>query len=340
MAKNQRGAEAGVAVVYSEDFLRHDPGPHHPESPQRLEAIVAALRKSGLWQNLTLLQPRMAEEKEILMVHERPYLELLKRLCEREVPLDSDTPTRRRTYEFSLLAAGGALVGAKEVLEEGRSCFCLVRPPGHHASRRRGAGFCYLNNAAIAAAWVRERGVRRVLILDLDAHCGDGTEEIFYSDPDVLYISLHQDPSAFYPGTGFVWQVGEGEGEGYTVNVPMPPGSGDAEYAAALQEVFEPLYAQFKPEMLIVSMGFDAHREDPLTSLQLSSTSFGWLAWAVVRKGPALFVLEGGYNLRGMAEGACNVFRAMLGEEFEMPQPKRPAVIEEVKRTLGEYWRF
>jgi acetoin utilization deacetylase AcuC-like enzyme len=339
MVKDQRSAEAGVAAVYSEEFLRHDPGPYHPERPERLEAIVGALRKSGIWQKLTLLQPRMAREEEVLLVHERSYLELLKQLCEREVPLDSDTPTRPETYELSLLATGGTLVGAKEVLD-GRSCFCLVRPPGHHASRDRGAGFCYLNNAAIAAAWVRERGVRRILILDLDAHCGDGTEEIFYSDPEVLYISFHQDPSTFYPGTGFVWQVGEGEGEGYTVNVPMSPGSGDAEYAAALQEIFEPLYPQFKPEMLIVSMGFDAHEDDPLTSLKLSSTSFGWLARAVVRKKPALFVLEGGYNLTGTAEGACNVFRAMLGEEFEMPQPKRPAVIEEVKRTLGKYWRL
>jgi len=339
MAKDKRGAEAGVAVVYSEEFLKHDPGPYHPERPQRLEAIVGALRRSGVWQNLTHLQPRMAGEEEVLLVHERPYLELLKRLCEGGIPLDSDTPTKPETYKLSLLAAGGTLVGAKEVLD-GRSCFCLLRPPGHHASRDRGAGFCYLNNAAIAAAWARQRGVKRVLIFDLDAHCGDGTEEIFYSDPSVLYISFHQDPYTLYPGTGFTWQIGEGEGEGYTVNVPMPPGSGDAEYAAALQEIFEPLCAQYKPEMVIVSMGFDAHEDDPLTSLRLSSYSFGWLAEAVVRKGPALFVLEGGYSLRGLAEGACNVFKAMLGEKFEMQRPKRIPVIDEVRSILSKYWKF
>jgi acetoin utilization deacetylase AcuC-like enzyme len=336
MVKNQR---VGVAAVYSEEFLRHNPGPYHPEKPQRLEVIVEALRKSGVWQNLTLLQPRMADEEEVLLVHERSYLELLKQLCERRVPLDADTPTAPETYRLSLLAAGGTLVGAKEVLD-GRSCFCLLRPPGHHASRDRGAGFCYLNNAAIAAAWARQRGVKRVLIFDLDAHCGDGTEEIFYSDPSVLYISFHQDPYTLYPGTGFTWQIGEGEGEGYTVNVPMPPGSGDAEYAAALQEIFEPLYAQYKPEMVIVSMGFDAHEDDPLTSLRLSSYSFGWLAEAVVRRGPALFVLEGGYSLRGLAEGACNVFKAMLGEKFEMQRPKRIPVIDEVRSILGKYWKF
>jgi acetoin utilization deacetylase AcuC-like enzyme len=329
----------GVAAVYSEEFLRHNPGPYHPEKPQRLEVIVEALKKSGVWQNLTLLQPRIADEEEVLLVHERSYLELLKQLCERRVPLDTDTPTAPETYQLSLLAAGGTLVGAKEVLD-GRSCFCLLRPPGHHASRDRGAGFCYLNNAAIAAAWARQRGVKRVLIFDLDAHCGDGTEEIFYSDPSVLYISFHQDPYTLYPGTGFTWQIGEGEGEGYTVNVPMPPGSGDAEYAAALQEIFEPLCAQYKPEMVIVSMGFDAHEDDPLTSLRLSSNSFGWLAEAVVRKGPALFVLEGGYSLRGLAEGACNVFKAMLGEKFEMQRPKRIPVIDEVRSILSKYWKF
>jgi acetoin utilization deacetylase AcuC-like enzyme len=329
----------GVAAVYSEEFLRHNPGPYHPEKPQRLEVIVEALRKSGVWQNLTLLQPRIADEEEVLLVHKRSYLELLKQLCESRVPLDTDTPTAPETYQLSLLAAGGTLVGAKEVLD-GRSCFCLLRPPGHHASRDRGAGFCYLNNAAIAAAWARQRGVKRVLIFDLDAHCGDGTEEIFYSDPSVLYISFHQDPYTLYPGTGFTWQIGEGEGEGYTVNVPMPPGSGDAEYAAALQEIFEPLCAQYKPEMVIVSMGFDAHEDDPLTSLRLSSYSFGWLAEAVVRKGPALFVLEGGYSLRGLAEGACNVFKAMLGEKFEMQRPKRIPVIDEVRSILSKYWKF
>jgi acetoin utilization deacetylase AcuC-like enzyme len=336
MVKNQR---VGVAAVYSEEFLKHNPGPYHPEKPQRLEAIVEALRRSGIWQSLTLLQPRMADEEEVLLVHERSYLELLKQFCERRVPLDADTPTAPETYRLSLLAAGGTLVGAKEVLD-GRSCFCLLRPPGHHASRDRGAGFCYLNNAAIAAAWARQRGVKRVLIFDLEAHCGDGTEEIFYSDPSVLYISFHQDPYTLYPGTGFTWQIGEGEGEGYTVNVPMPPGSGDAEYAAALQEIFEPLYAQYKPEMVIVSMGFDAHEDDPLTSLRLSSYSFGWLAEAVVRRGPALFVLEGGYSLRGLAEGVCNVFKAMLGEKFEMPRPKRIPVIDEVRSILGKYWKF
>jgi acetoin utilization deacetylase AcuC-like enzyme len=144
----------------------------------------------------------------------------------------------------------------------------------------------------------------------------------------------------FTPARASLGRSEEGEGEGYTVNVPMPPGSGDAEYAAALQEIFEPLCAQYKPEMVIVSMGFDAHEDDPLTSLRLSSNSFGWLAEAVIRKGPALFVLEGGYNSRGLAEGACNVFRAMLGERFEMQQPKRIPVIDEVRSILSKYWKF
>jgi acetoin utilization deacetylase AcuC-like enzyme len=326
-------------AVYSEDFLKHRPAPAHPERPERLEVIVEALKRVGIWHQIKIMPPRKAKEEEVLLVHQRSYLELLKDVCRREIPLDGDTPTKPDTYEAALLAAGGTLVGAEEVLK-GKSCFCLVRPPGHHASRNRGAGFCYLNNAAIAAAWVKQRGIKRVLIFDLDAHCGDGTEEIFYSDPSVLYISFHQDPYTLYPGTGFTWQIGEGEGEGYTVNVPMPPGSGDAEYAAALQEIFEPLCAQYKPEMVIVSMGFDAHEDDPLTSLRLSSNSFGWLAEAVIRKGPALFVLEGGYNSRGLAEGACNVFRAMLGERFEMQQPKRIPVIDEVRSILSKYWKF
>lgn len=341
MGRNERSSEAGgrVAVVYSNEFLRHDPGRGHPERPERLLAITQALREQGIWQQLVVLEPRKAEREEILLVHDHSYLELLRELSGKRIPLDADTPMGEHTYEVALLAAGGSVVGAEAVLG-GKNCFCLVRPPGHHAGRSSGAGFCYLNNIAIAVATLRRRGLKRILILDLDAHCGNGTEEIFYRDPSVLYISFHQDPTHFYPGTGFSWQTGEGEGEGYTVNVPLPPGSGDAEYAAAVKEIFEPLCDQFKPELIAVSMGFDAHRDDPLTSLNLSSESFGWLAQSVLDRGRALFVLEGGYDLKGTAEGACNVFRCMLGERFETPAPRSPPVLREVKAQLGRYWKL
>ncbi len=340
-----------TAIVYSEKYLEHKPGMGHPERPERLKAIVEALRGAKLWgtPSVKVIEPKPAKRGDIELVHATEHIELVERLSKSERPLDGDTPVRKNTFELALLAAGGTIDAGRAVLSgEASNAFALVRPPGHHASRARGGGFCYFNNLAVMIERMkREFGLRRIFVLDFDAHHGNGTEDIFYEDPSVLYMSLHQDPLTLYPGTGFVHELGSGEGEGYTVNVPMPPGSGDAEYAGAMGEIFVPLSEQFKPDLFAVSAGFDAYADDPLTQLRLSTPAYGWLTRFVVEqaerlcKGRVVFVLEGGYVLDALAEGVVNVVKTLTGEKPPTPvEPRRPSVIDELKRGLASYWKL
>ena len=340
-----------TALVYSEKYLEHKPGWGHPERPERLKAIVDALKRAKLWgaPKVKVLAPKPAKREDIELVHDPSHIELVERLSKSERPLDGDTPVRKNTYELALLAAGGTTDAGRAVLKgEASNAFALIRPPGHHASRARGGGFCYFNNLAVMVERLkREFKLRRIFVLDFDAHNGDGTQDIFYDDPSVLYLSLHQDPLTLYPGTGFIDEVGSGEGEGCTVNVPLPPGSGDAEYACAMKEIFVPLTEQFKPDLFAVSAGFDAYAEDPLTQLRLSTLAYGWLTRFVIEqaervcKGRAVFVLEGGYALDALAGGAVNIVKVMTGEKIPASvKPRRPSVIDELKRVLVNYWKL
>jgi acetoin utilization deacetylase AcuC-like enzyme len=338
-----------TALIYSEKYLEHRPGSGHPERPERLMTIVEGLRRAGLWKSpsVRVVEPSPAERQDIECVHDPDYVSLVKNLSSMERPLDGDTPARRNTYELALLAAGGALkAGSLVVSGEVRNAFALVRPPGHHASRARGGGFCYFNNIAVMVERLRrDFGLRRVFILDFDAHCGNGTEDIFYGDPNVLYLSIHQHPLTLYPGTGFAHETGSGEGEGYTINIPVDPGSGDEEYAGVMQEIFMPLADEFKPELFAVSAGFDAHASDPLTDLNLTTQAYGWLTCLVLERaerwcgGRAVFVLEGGYNLEALSGGVVNVVRAMTGEKFHPPEKVRHSrVLDEVRLALAKRW--
>lgn len=340
-----------TTLVYSEKYLEHILSKGHPERPERLKAIVDALRLAELWgtPSVKVLEPKPAKREDIELVHDAAHIELVERLSESERPLDADTPVHRNTFELALLAAGGTIDAGRAVLSGKTSnAFALVRPPGHHASRARGGGFCYFNNLAVMIERMkREFKLRRVFVLDFDAHHGNGTQDIFYEDPSVLFLSLHQNPATLYPGTGFVHELGSGEGEGYTVNVPMPPGSGDTEYASVMDEIFVPLTEQFKPELFAVSAGFDAYSDDPLTQLQLSTSAYGWLTRFVVEqagklcKGRVVFVLEGGYVLDAVAEGVVNVVKTLTGEKPPMPvEPRRPSVVDELKRVLVSYWKL
>ena len=340
-----------TALVYSEKYLEHKPGGEHPERPERLKAIVDALKRARLWgpPKVKVVEPRPAKREDIELAHDPNHIELVERLSKSEKPLDGDTPVHKNTYESALLAAGGAIDAGRVVLSgNALNAFALVRPPGHHATQARGGGFCYFNNLAVMIERLkREFKLRRVFILDFDAHYGNGTQDIFYDDPSVLYMSLHQDPLTLYPGTGFIHEVGSGEGEGYTVNVPLPPGSGDTEYADAMKEIFVPLAEQFKPELFAVSAGFDAYVDDPLTQLQLSTLAYGWLTRFVVEqaerlcKGRVVFVLEGGYVLDALAGGVVNVVRAMTGEKFPPPtEACHPSVADELKQALANYWKL
>ncbi len=339
-----------IALVYSEKYLQHNPGPGHPERSERLKAIVDVLKREKLWSspNVKVVEPKPAKREDIELAHDAEYVSLVGKLSAAERPIDGDTPVRKNTFELALLAAGGAIeAGRTAVSGDVKNAFALVRPPGHHAFRARGGGFCYFNNIAVMIERMkRDFKLRRIFVLDFDAHHGNGTQDIFYEDPSVLYMSLHQHPLTLYPGTGFADEIGAGEGEGYTVNVPMQPGSGDAEYAAVMRELFVPLTEQFNPEMFAVSAGFDAHADDPLTSLQLSTEAYGWLAGFVIEQaerlcgGRAVFLLEGGYNLEAVSGGVANIVRAMIGEKFRVPEVKKPKIIDEVKQVLSSKWSF
>ncbi|MEA1904485.1 MAG: histone deacetylase [Candidatus Hadarchaeota archaeon] len=340
-----------TGLVYSERYLEHNLGPGHPERPERLKAIVEALKAANCWSasKTKVLDPSPTTPEKVELVHDREHVELVRRLSHTESSLDLDTPTRGNTFDLALLAAGGT-IEAGETVVEGKlaNAFALVRPPGHHASRARGGGFCYFNNIAIMSEVLKsERSVRRVFILDFDAHHGNGTQDIFYEDPSVLYMSLHQDGRTLYPGTGFLNEIGSGDGEGYNVNVPLTPGSSDEDYAGAMRELFVPLTEAFKPDLIAVSAGFDAYAQDPLTQLQLSTKAYGWLARHVVEqadkmcRGRVVFVLEGGYDLDALAGSIVGIVEVLAGERPGFSSKLRvPSVVRESKQLLADYWKL
>ena len=340
-----------TVLIYSERYLEHRPSEWHPERPERLRAIVEALKRANLWSSFSVqvVEPTPASRDDIALVHDREYISLIERLSEFRRPLDLDTPLDSNTFELALLAAGGTIKAGELVITGiAANAFALVRPPGHHASRARGGGFCYFNNMAIMIEHLKRRyGIKRSFILDIDAHHGNGTQDIFYEDPSVMFMSIHQDGRTLYPGTGFVHELGSGDGEGYTVNVPLPPGSSDAEYASVMQELFVPLTEVFKPELIAVSAGMDAHIDDPLTQLKLSTRAYGWLTRYIVEQakkycgGRVVFVLEGGYSLDAVAGAATNIVKVLTGELPAFPTERRsPKVINEVKQALANYWKF
>jgi acetoin utilization deacetylase AcuC-like enzyme len=340
-----------TALVYSDRYLEHDPGRGYPERPERLKAIVEALKRAGQWSSpkVRVLQPTSATRADIELAHELEYIKLIERLSKFEKPLDVDTPVRANTFELALLAAGGTIEAGRAVLAgEVSNAFALIRPPGHHAGRAKGGGFCYFNNLAIAVEWLkREFDLKRVFVLDWDAHHGNGTQDIFYEDPSVLYMSIHQDGRTLYPGTGFVEEIGSGKGEGYNVNVPLPPGSSDPEYLSMMLELFVPLTEAFKPELIAISAGMDAHAADPLTGLQLSTVIYGQLVRFVMQqaeklcKGRVLLVLEGGYALKALGEATVGVVGALAGEKISLPKVrKKVGVVKKVKQRLAEYWNL
>lgn len=298
-----------VAFVYHDDYLKHDTGEGHPEKPDRLRAIIGHLQSTALWKQLNHVLPERATVEEISAVHPVGYVEMIERRCKAgERVLDfGDTHVCADSYEIALLAAGGVLRGVDEVLQgKSKSAFCAIRPPGHHAESATVMGFCLFNNVAVGARYAQKNyGVKRVVILDWDVHHGNGTQEIFYEDDSVFYISLHQYP--FYPGTGSANETGKGKGEGFTLNCPMSAGAGDREYREAFARKILPAIDLFKPELVMISAGFDAHKDDPLANIELTEDSFGWMTETMCEvaenysRGKIVSVLEGGYNLEALA---------------------------------------
>src|SRR3990170_4813971 len=289
-------------LVYDPRFLEHVSSPLHVERPERLRAIVDRLKAERLFSEVA--KPAPASISDVERVHRKTYIEYFRTLTEGF--LDPETAVHPETFDIALLAAGATLQATRAVVDRGSPAVALVRPPGHHAGPDYGGGFCYLNNVAVAAADQVAQG-RRVAILDYDAHHGNGTSEIFADEASVLYVSTHQ--YGIYPGTGAAEDVGVGEGRGFNVNVPFTAGCGDASYNVAYAEVIEPIVRAYRPDVILVSLGVDAHYRDPLTSLALSSAGYVDLLARTARLakdvcGRRLAVaLEGGYHLPALAEG-------------------------------------
>jgi acetoin utilization deacetylase AcuC-like enzyme len=280
-------------------FEAHDPGLGHPERPARYAAVERAVAAAGATVETAVEAPR----GDLEQVHDAAYLAALEQLAAAGGGrIDPDTAVIDVSFRAAELASGAALAAVDAVVEgEIDRAFCAGRPPGHHAERARAMGFCLVNHAAVAAAHARCSSAARVAILDWDAHHGNGTQAIFYDDPSVLYVSLHQWP--FYPGTGSVEERGAGAGEGATVNIPVAAGIGEDDYLELFDGVALPALRSFAPDLLIVSAGFDAHRDDPLCSLGLTAGAFGRMAESVADIGSGqVFVLEGGYDLNALEE--------------------------------------
>jgi acetoin utilization deacetylase AcuC-like enzyme len=327
-------------------FREHDAGPGHPERPQRLDAVRRGILEAGLEPRLHLRAPRAATRDELRTVHTAGHIDRLAATDGRTTRFDPDTQAGPHSYAAALLAAGSVVDATDRVLVgEMDRAFCAVRPPGHHAEADRAMGFCLFNNVAVGAARALESGLRRVAVVDFDVHHGNGTQNMFYGDPRVLYVSSHAYP--FYPGTGGLDEVGEGKGEGFTVNLPLPGTMGDAEYARIYREIVEPVVRAFDPELVLVSVGFDPHRDDPLAGMAVTERGFAALAASCLAgaagaaKGRAVFVLEGGYDLDGIAASTAAVMRVLLGETVETggdPAPWIDPLISLFRKHHGQYW--
>ncbi len=312
-----------VGIVRDPLFKRHENGPYHPERPSRLEAIDEMLAAFEYRHRLHELTPRDATHEEVARVHSAEYIARIADSRRRETTyLDPDTTAGPWSYAAALRAAGGCITAADAVLDgEVESAFVFARPPGHHAEPDRAMGFCLFNSVATAAAHaVAGRGLQRVAVLDWDVHHGNGTSYSFYDRTDILVISLHQSP--LFPGTGATSETGTGPGTGYSINVPLPPGKRDEEYLMIFESVVLPALRWYRPQLIIVSSGYDADSRDPIAGMELSSEAFGSMTTALCDSvaselgAKLLFVLEGGYSPAALQEGVEHTIRALLGERY------------------------
>lgn len=346
-----------TGIVKDDRYMDHVMDPGHPESPERLKAIYNMLEDREMKNLFEFIKPREALREELEMIHTASYIDLVKSTSGKPYfRLDMDTSTCAKSYETALLAVGGLLELIKAVME-GRidNGFALIRPPGHHAEKDRAMGFCLFNNVAIGAKYaIKNFKVERVLIVDWDVHHGNGTQNSFYEDSTVLYFSTHR-YGFFYPGTGAAREVGKGKGEGFNVNVPLPTGFGDTEYANIFKRLLKPIALEYRPQLILVSAGFDIHYNDPLGGMEVTEKGFARMTQILMEladttaSGKIVFTLEGGYDVSGQSRSVKAVLseltkNSMLevneiieaeDHEFKRIEP----LIFKIKEIQKDYWK-
>jgi acetoin utilization deacetylase AcuC-like enzyme len=340
-----------TALIADRRYTKHFPGRVHPERPDRITAMIDMaehLRRP----DLRVYTPRSASIDELMLCHTADYVAAVERTKTVDrADFDPDTHTSADTWDTATLAVGGLLTAVEAVLDgAAQNAFAIVRPPGHHALPDRAMGFCFFNNVAIAAAYlVRMRGLHRVLILDWDVHHGNGTQEMFYESPQVLYMSTHQFP--FYPGTGRLDEIGAGAGAGCTVNAPMPATFGDDEYLRVFDNLLMPIARQFNPEFILISSGFDCHYRDPLGAMRVTESGFVGMARRIKRlaaeccDGKIVAALEGGYDLKALADSGRAVLEELGRQSDEEIAPTRDAervvpIIQRARYFHAKLWKF
>jgi acetoin utilization deacetylase AcuC-like enzyme len=336
-----------LTVIDDPSFDLHKAARRHPECPERLAAVRSGLGTLAAEQRRAH-PARAATESELLSVHSRAHLDALDRALDGSFfSLDADTYAGPDTREAMLRAAGGAAeLGRVLMAGQHTRGFALLRPPGHHAEHDRAMGFCLLNNVAVAARAAQAAGAKKVAIVDWDVHHGNGTQDVFESDPSVLFVSLHQWP--LYPGTGAPGEIGTGEGRGTTANLALPPGSGPEEYGEAFREVVLPLVSAYAPDLILVSAGYDAHVRDPLASMRLDEASYAGMTSALVQLAEGLghgrvgLVLEGGYDLVGLEGSVGASAKALLDPHAPLPEghaaPASSIALRHTVEALARFW--
>ncbi len=350
-----------VGITYHEKFSQYDLGADHPFKGDRFNNVMVLFKEQGLFRlpSVSLLKPEPVTLRDLLRVHGKEYLDLIFRLAEANKPYDMETPVSPQILEAARLLVGGAIEAGKAIYDGKVERAVALGGGYHHAGRDYGGGFCLFNDVAVLVEVLREEyAVKRVLILDYDVHFGNGTSDIYYSDPEVLFISLHQDPKTIYPGIGFVEEIGEGAGEGFNVNVPLPPGTGDQTYLQALKEVFVPLAEEFKPEIILANGGSDAHFADRLGNLGLTVKGFFKLSRVIVGVaervcGGRLVLMPGsGYNPTvlppcwyALTAGVVGLEKIGVNDPYAPPveprlcRQKARKTVSELKHLLRKYWR-